>query len=158
MGCEQQERDDRKRRNRPKAKARNTFYHHADKFIQAGKAESRREFAELYGWDIGQMSHDIEHAYGNGCPYCHQSFAEMGHGLSDVTLDIIDTEKPPYYTTNVRWVCATCNKEKQRTPPELWGAKLIAWEKWRQQQERIKNNPFCGLPLFDEMLSGQQSF
>jgi hypothetical protein len=121
IGCLQTERDNLKRYNRPKAKARNTFYRHADKFIKEGLAGSREDFAQRFDWSVKQMAHDIEHTYKNGCPYCRQFFSEMGHGLSDLTLDIIDPEKPPYYTTNVKWVCSTCNKEKQRTPPEYWG-------------------------------------
>jgi hypothetical protein len=74
----------------------------------------------------------------------------MGHGLADLTLDIIDPTKDPYYSTNVKWVCATCNKEKQRTPPEHWGAKLVAWQMWREQQEKLKGDPWIGT-LFEGM-------
>jgi len=149
IGCRQEEKDERKRRNRPLAKARSTFYRHADRFIKGGLAESRQEFAERFGWDVHQMAHDIEHGYANSCPYCHEAFAEMGHGLSDITLDIVDPEKPPYYTTNVKWICATDNKEKQRTPPEHWGAKLAAWDMWRKQQQKLNTDPFVGLPFFE---------
>jgi len=149
IGCETTARTERKRRNRPREKARRTWHHHADKYIKLGMAKSRDDFAKRYGWDLDQMAHDIEHASANGCPYCHQLFAEMVHGLADITLDIINPDMPPYYESNVRWVCMTCNREKKKTPPDLWGAKLQCWKKWRDHQDRLKTNPYAGLPLLD---------
>lgn len=149
VGCEQTEKDERKRRNRPLAKARSTFYRHAARFIKDGLAESRQEFADRFGWGVHQMAHDIEHSHANSCPYCHRPFSEMPGDLSAITLDIVDPEKKPYYTTNVRWICSTCNKEKQRTPPEHWGARLAAWNIWRKQQQKLSVDPFAGLPFFE---------
>lgn len=133
--CEQRARDNQKQANRPAAKARGTLRNHAAKFVKAGIITDASELASRFGWSVAQMAHDIEHAYRNGCPYCHQPFASMGHGLADVTLDIHDTASPPFYRTNCRWVCATCNKEKQRTPPHLFAAKLQGWETWRRWTE-----------------------
>lgn len=132
IGCELTARTRRKQENRPLEKARRTLHHHADKYVLAGSATSRDDFARRYGWKLEQMAHDIEHAMGNGCPYCWQAFAEMEHGLADCTLDIVNPGQLPYYRTNIRWCCKTCNTEKARTPPDLWGAKLQAWERWRQ--------------------------
>lgn len=136
IGCEQTERDEKKRYNRPRKKARDAYRRHAKKFVERDIIKSQDELAQYYGWDIDQMTHDIEHASTNGCPYCHQPFSDMAYGLSDLTLDIVDPEKPPYYTTNVRWVCATCNMEKQRTPPSQWGAKLVSWQRWREIRQK----------------------
>lgn len=132
IGCELTARTDAKVENRWRVKAKRTFDHHVAKFVAAGVAPDRLTFVERFGWDVDQMAHDAEHAHSNGCPYCFRPFAEMANGPRDVTLDIVDPEAKPYYQTNVRWCCATCNTEKQRTPPELWGAKLAAWRRWRK--------------------------
>ena len=80
------------------------------------------------------MTHDIRHAYENTCPYCWQPFEDMAHGLADLTADIIDPRREPYYRTNVRWCCMTCNREKQKTDPDLWEKKLEMWARWRVNQ------------------------
>jgi hypothetical protein len=72
----------------------------------------------------------------------------MSHGLSDITLDICDPTIEPYYMTNTKWVCQTCNREKARTPPDKWGAKLVYWKQWAQQQAKIARDRLTGLPLF----------
>jgi hypothetical protein len=148
-GCRLNARTERKKQNRPKEKARRSWHYHADKYVKRNMADSRNDFAQRYGWDLDQMAHDIKHAHANGCPYCHQMFFEMEHGLADVTLDIINPDLPPYYETNARWVCMTCNREKQKTSPDLWGAKLQCWKQWREHQEKLKADPFAGLPLFE---------
>src|SRR5262249_49372565 len=149
IGCEQTARDKKKRANRERSKVGDAIRRHADRFIKIGLAKTRAEFAEKYGWEIDRMLHEMEHTYKNGCGYCAESFGEMGHGLSDITLDICDPRQPPYYGTNTRWICQTCNREKGRTPPELWGAKLIAWKQWYAWQECLAVDQFVGLPLFD---------
>ena len=133
--CRQTARDDRKRTNRWIPKCQRTLRHHAEKFIALGMAASRADFAERYGWDIGKMAHEVEHAYANGCPYCHGKFGEMGNGPRDITLDVIDPTRPPYYRTNCRWVCSTCNSAKCSTPPHLFGARLAGYDRWRTAQE-----------------------
>jgi hypothetical protein len=149
IGCEQTRRDKHKQSNRARAKVVDAIRRHAERYIRDGLAKTRADFEEDFGWNISQMLHDLEHAYVNGCPYCNERFSEMGHGLSDITIDICDTRQPPYYGVNTRWVCATCNREKSRTPPELWGAKLICWKRWNEQQGNLERNPLSGLPLFD---------
>jgi hypothetical protein len=144
IGCELTARTERKKTNRPREKARRTRQAHADKYIKRSVIKDRSDFAQRYGWDLDQMAHDIQHAYQNGCPYCHQMFAEMVHGLADVTLDIINPELLPYYETNVKWVCMTCNREKKKTSPDLWGAKLQCWKQWREHQEALKHDPYLG--------------
>lgn len=150
-GCKQKGRDEEKERRRSTAKARNTLYTHADKYIEKGLAESRKDFARKFRWDVQQMAHDIDYAFGNGCPYCRKNFADMANELFNVTLDIINPGDLPYYGINTRWCCATCNREKSKTPPHLWGAKLRAWEKWERQQKRLQIDLYAGSPIFDEI-------
>lgn len=137
IGCENTARDNHKQENRWRQKARDTSNRHADKFIERGLASSRADFAERYGWNVDRMAHEAEHAFGSGCTYCGHRYLSMGHGLADITLDIVDRDAPPYYATNTTWCCATCNREKGRTPIHLWGAKLVAWSKWRQRQAEL---------------------
>jgi len=142
IGCELTARTDKTRESRERDKARRAVRTHFEKYRREHREQgkypwmagitSQGEFAQRFGWDVAQMAHDIEHAHKNGCPYCRQSFAEMAHGLADVSFDVIDPSKPPYYRTNVRPCCLTCNREKNRTAPDLWGAKLQAWERWRR--------------------------
>lgn len=157
LGCEQHHRDDVTFRARPAKKAHNTLMRHAQKYIKRGLVASIRDFAERYGWDTKQIAHDIEHAYLNGCPYCLESFASMANGLWDLTLDIIDPSTPPYYRTNTRWCCATCNREKQQTPPDLWGAKLQAWAAWRAWHEARQADPWYGTLFAGQQVAGQAS-
>ena len=144
IGCEQTSRDDRKLEDRWRQKARDTLNRHADRFIERGLASSRPDFAERFGWDIDRMAHEAEHAYGNGCTYCGHGYLSMGHGFADITLDIVDREAPPYYATNTTWCCSTCNRDKGRTPIHLWGAKLVAWSKWRQHQAELAADSWHG--------------
>ena len=108
-------------------KARRTLNTHADRFIRSGFAADRDDFASRYGWDVDRMAADITHTLDGPCPYCGTGFANPG----DCTLDIVDPRQAPYYAVNVRWCCRTCNTEKHRTPPDEWGARLLAWQQWR---------------------------
>ncbi len=148
IGCEQTERDAEKIANRLKIKARDTLRRHAAKYIKTGLVASQEEFAKKFGWDLDRMIHDIEHIYDNWCG-CGAVFKEMGHGLSDITLDICDPRLPPHYASNTRWICQTCNRAKGRMPIELWGARNAYWIQWRKQQDKLKENPLAACELFD---------
>ena len=132
--------------NRFYDKARGAVRRHAKNLGIAVK-----ELIETYGWDPKKMAHDIQHTFDNWCPYCGYPFAEMAHGLWDLTLDIYDQNMPPLYT-NTRWVCSTCNSIKQNMGPERWGRYTVYLAKWRAQQERLKKNPFIPLPLFKDLV------
>ncbi len=128
-GCEQQKNDERKRKNRFRVKIRQTTRRHAKKY-EKEYGMTTEEFKKDFGWDLDLMEHDARHTYKNGCVYCREPFSSMAHGLRDLTLDIHDPRIDPHYPTNVRWICSTCNGEKQRTPPELWGMILSCWKRW----------------------------
>jgi hypothetical protein len=133
-GCEQTRRDTAKRERREVPKARNTLRSHYERYVKtSGEAITREQFASRFGWDPAKLAHDIEHAAKNGCPYCRKPFAGMGHGLADITLDIIDPGRLPYYATNTKWACSTCNKAKQRTAPEDWAQQLVCWDQWENR-------------------------
>lgn len=145
IACEQTARDEKKLANRAMVKARNALRTHANKYMLAGMVSSQAEFAERFDWDIKQMAHDIDHTAANGCQRCRRSFASMGNGLSDVSLDIIDPRKQPYYRTNVRWICRTCNSAKSDLDPDIDGRRLQEWVRWERQQEELrKSDPWAG--------------
>ena len=117
--CRQEQRDRKKHQNRAEEKARQTLYRHAPKYDMPPI-----KFAEEFGWDIKQMARNITHHFENSCPYCNQPYKNMTYGLRDLTLDIINPNEPPYYTTNVKFCCSTCNSVKGQLDAEAFGLYL----------------------------------
>lgn len=149
IGCRLTARTDAKEGDkRWLVKARKAFHTHATKFARAGIIQSADELTNRFGWRISQIAHDMVHAFANGCPYCYQLFGAMPNGPRDLELDIVDRAKPPDYRTNVRYCCATCNRQKARTPAHLWGLKQTMWDRWRARQLKLADNPLIGT-LFD---------
>ena len=142
--CEVTARTKASHENPALAKARNALNSHIVRLLRQRVITNKDELQDRYGWSIKQMAHDIDHASHNGCPYCHRPFAEMMHGMADITLDIVDPAKPPYYRTNVRWVCRTCNTEKRRTPPEEYAAYREYSDEYREWQRRKTRDEWAG--------------
>jgi hypothetical protein len=130
--CEQTARDQRKIVNRWPTKARDTIRRHA---VRLGIPKD--ELIGRFGWDAARLAHDAEFQYRNGCNYCTELYAGMGHGLADITLDVQDPEKPPYYLTNTKWCCQTCNRKKGRMNPDDFEADRHMWELRRQSLDRV---------------------
>ncbi len=151
IGCQQSDRDTKKRASRPREKARRTIRTHAEKYVRLGIAKTTEEFIDRFGWDIDLIAHQIDHAYQNGCAYCHEMFSEMGNGLADVTLDIINPEALPFYNTNTKWVCGTCNRAKKRKSPNEWEERIYDMKLWEKQQKKLNLNPYAGLPIFEDL-------
>lgn len=157
IGCELTRRTDEKRCNRPLKKAQAAVLTHTPKLMKRGLISSAQELITRYGWNAQEMAQDIAHAFADACPYCREKFDTMPHGLGDVTLDIVDPENPPYYKTNVQWVCMTCNRAKARTPPEIWSEKLAMWAEWRRRQDAMQNDPWFGTLFAGQQVAGQSS-
>jgi hypothetical protein len=153
IGCELTERNDPTPEERARRKAHNTLVHHADK-----RGMTPTDFAKRYGWNTDRMVYDIMHGHMNTCTYCWEKYERMGHGLSDITLDVIHRDREPYYRTNTKWCCQTCNREKATLLPELWERRLIVWPLYMRWREGVLANPTHGLPLFADrtllMLAG----
>ena len=130
--CQQEERDKRKWANRWAVKARNVIYNHAKKY-----GFEPRDFIEKFGWNINRIAHMFQHEYENTCRYCGQLYREMGHGLRDITLDIINPAEPPYMT-NVQVCCQTCNSSKGKRGATDFGFHLIMVKK---RAEFLQNKP-----------------
>jgi hypothetical protein len=127
--CEQTRRDKLKLLNRWAVKARDTIRRHAIR-LQVPKPD----LVNVYGWDPKRLAHDAEFQYSNGCNYCGGLYADMGHGLTDITLDLVDARRPPYYRTNTKWCCQTCNRKKGDRGPEFFEADRQVYELWNVAQ------------------------
>jgi hypothetical protein len=132
--CLQTDGDQVKQRNRFLAKARSTIWRHAQKY-----GMEPAEFCERYGWSVSELAHDLEYQYGNGCAYCRGRYEQMGYGLQDITVDIQDPLAEPYYATNVKLCCGTCNKAKGKLSPDKWELKRRLFRvvlRWRAEHVR----------------------
>lgn len=128
--CEQTARDARKVDNRWAVKARDVIRRHAIRL-----AVPKADLVGQYGWEPGRLAHDAEHQYGNGCNYCGSQYQAMGHGLADITLDVVDRGRPPYYRTNTKWCCNTCNRKKGVLSPESFELDRHIYEVWNQHHQ-----------------------
>jgi 5-methylcytosine-specific restriction endonuclease McrA len=134
--CEQTARDSKKISNRWAVKARDVIRRHAVRFEIA-----KDHLIQRYGWEPERLAHDAEFQYGNGCNYCGHQYSEMGHGLGDITLDVVDRNKPPYYRTNTKWCCQTCNRKKGVMAPEAFEVDRQIFEVWREHHELLAKDP-----------------
>jgi hypothetical protein len=123
--CELTHSDEVKRADRWATKARDTIRRHAERF-----SIDKRDLIQAYGWEPELLARDAEFHYGGDCGYCHKSFKGMPNGLSDITLDIQDRDKPPHYRTNTKWCCQTCNRGKGSKTIEQFEAERLVWKLW----------------------------
>lgn len=143
--CYQTQRTERTRKNRWREKARNTLRSHSKRL-----GIPQEDLREKHGWNIDQMAEDMEFAYQNGCPECHEAYSEMEHGPRDITLDIWDKRLEPGYS-NTKYMCDTCNKAKGEMTPEDW---IILKRLWRERDiflaEKLLHPEPEQLKLFDK--------
>jgi hypothetical protein len=123
--CEQTAHDNAKQADRFAAKARDALRRHA-----ARLGITKADLTARYGWEVGHMAEEARQTYAGSCPYCFAAFDLMGHGLQDLTLDIVDRTQPPYYRTNTRWVCQTCNRAKGSLAPADFEADREVYALW----------------------------
>jgi hypothetical protein len=121
---------------RYKRKARKTMEAHAKTF-----GISTTELRNDYGWDVEIISNDLENAYDRDCPYCREKYKGMGNGLRDMTIDIVDRNSGPYYRTNVKICCITCNVQKGVMQPESWERHLIYHKEWEENKAQRESMP-----------------
>jgi len=100
---------------------------------------------KLYGWDLVQMAEDAQRAYAHKCPGCRKAFSGMVHGLGDISLDICDRARAPFYLNNVGWLCVTCNRAKSQMTPDDWAEFCIGRDIWIRQQ--VIGSPQKKLPF-----------
>jgi hypothetical protein len=155
MGCESKKADETKRGNRFRSKAGSTLRRHGERYIKQGLVNSIQDFAEKFGWDINKIEHQLRHDYSNGCLECGDPYAAMGHGLYDITVDIINPSNAPYWGINTRLICQTCNRKKGKTAPDIWAKRRSCWNKWKRRQALIEQNPLIALPLWASILKNR---
>jgi hypothetical protein len=109
--CEITERTELKKQNRFMTKATWAIQYQA---VRHGMRAA--EFRRLYGWDAAIISSDMGHVYKNlgRCPMCRTEWSRMYNGISDLTLKIVDRNKPPFYDSNVAICCASCARKKAK--------------------------------------------
>jgi hypothetical protein len=130
--CEMCKQTRRKQRNPWAVKAQNAIRHHAPRLgIDKG------ELVTVYGWDPQRLALDAEHQYAGRCNYCGKPYAGMGHGLADITLDIQDPTRPPYYCTNSKWCCQRCNRDKGAMSPEAFEARRQVLNHWKWSKNQL---------------------
>jgi hypothetical protein len=157
IGCEAIRKRSELIDHRLRRKAIETRRRQGAKLKGLGLLSNEDDLEQLYGWSIERMAQDIHRVRETGCPYCLQPVNTAEHGLGIITLDIINADKPPHYSTNVLWCCARCNAEKQRVSNDTWGARQSMWNLWRLNQIRLGIDPDSfGLVLLNERHIGSQ--
>lgn len=126
--CEQDRRTEKTKKDRWRVKMVRARYSHAKKL-----GISVEDMENKHGWVIETMMKRAMHNYANGCPECHMSFATMGNGLADLTVDIYDRRIEPDYDAT-RDMCLTCNRAKGVMTPEDW---VIYKRLWRERADHL---------------------
>jgi hypothetical protein len=121
--CRIEMRTSKKERDRFVVKAENTTSKHAKKF---GLAVSILR-SEL-GWN--RLAADMRSAYQQCCPECNHPY----QSLDDLTIDISNPERDPFYPENASLMCRTCNTSKAKTPRHLYDARKRFDRKWQQRK------------------------
>jgi hypothetical protein len=122
--CERTNR--RSQRNPYVLKAQSVIRRHAE-----GLGIAKEELVTVYGWDPRILAQHAEHQYAGSCYYCGDPYV----GLADVTLDIQDRCRKPYYCTNTKWCCLDCNRDKGVKTPEEFEARRRIKALWRLPKE-----------------------
>jgi hypothetical protein len=132
---------------------------HGARFKELGVIKDELDLEEVYGWSVKEMMSDISRLIDKGCPYCLQPVDTSESDFGVITIDVVNVDQAPHYSTNVRWCCSRCNSEKQRTPADVWAARQSMWKRWRQTQIRCGVDPeeFGFLPLNDTEAHAQPS-
>lgn len=145
--CNQTSKDKKKHENRAIEKARRLIYSHGKRLAGKWGIVNGRDLVERFGWSIEQLAHDINHAYNNGCSYCHTLYRDMEHGLRDITLDILNVDSSPFYETNTNWCCSTCNSIKGQRGSSAFGLHLAMVKRWKEAKPGSEYCPQYKLEL-----------
>lgn len=103
--------------------------------------EAPGDLVSIYGWTADRLERLLRHAFEGECIGCEAEFDEMPHGLANLTLDIREPDQPPWLESNVQFLCATCNKTKQRLSGPEWGEYLHYVRLWKEQRALMDNDP-----------------
>jgi len=82
---------------------------------------SIHDFRLRYGWKYDEIAVGMRAEYETGqCPYCHDPYKSP----EDVTVDVLDPNREPFYKTNTKFCCMSCNSAKRNLPPMEWEKRL----------------------------------
>lgn len=159
--CEQQERDSKKAARRHRRKAQSCLANHYRKYKRAGFQGTKQDFAERYRYNLDVMEIDLKQVEAEHiCSDCGHPFRV----LDDITLDIREPDESPIYGSykqlgcdpkkaNTEWICRTCNNSKGTMDMVQWEAKKHIFRIQKMFQERLKEDCWAGLPLFETIES-----
>ncbi len=125
-------------------KARSTIYLHRDTYAREYENTPERfphwdgnplTFAQAYVWVDTVIAGEMEAAFNGPCKGCGFPYKTMGHGLADLTVDIIDPASEPFYIYNTRLVCRTCNSGKGKKRPTEETQLKRAYARWAATPE-----------------------
>jgi len=115
---------------------------HGKRLQELGVIRKRDDLETVFGWSLDKMVDDIKRTIGEGCPYCTLPVVSEDD-FGRVTLEILNPDHSPYYATNVRWCCSSCNAEKHRLSTDDWGARQTMWRRWRLNEARRESDPLA---------------
>lgn len=100
-------------------KARNTIASHLrdhfKEWVEKGWMKHKYELQTIYGWTENAIAMLFEQGLNRGwCLTCEYGYVEMKNHEKEITLDIIDREKRPWFNGNIRDTCRSCNNAKQK--------------------------------------------
>jgi hypothetical protein len=112
-----------------------------------GRDITPEEMRRDYLYDIDVLVHDMEHALQNGCWWCGDSYELMGHGPTDITLDVDDPKlhrenrTVPVYGHDARLCCRTCNSKKRDLTRDQWRQVCVSFKQQRAYQTELSLRP-----------------
>lgn len=92
-------------------------------------------FAEAYGWHARLIANEMKAAFNGPCKGCGIDYKTMGHGPRDLTVDIIDPTREPFYAYNTRLLCESCNSHKGKKTPDEETRLKRAYVRWAAMSE-----------------------
>jgi hypothetical protein len=151
--CRQTRKDKAKSENRIRDKATSVIRREGMRLARPDRRggpiiQAPGDLVAIYGWTTDKVERLLRHAFEGECIGCDQSYAEMPHGLNDLTVDIRDPHAPPWLETNVQPLCATCNKTKQQLTGPQWGEYLYYVRLWKEQRGLLNQDPWSAGVLF----------
>lgn len=130
-GCEVTERTERKKLDRFWVKALLTCRKH---WKQDGY-KCRQDWEAASGLTVALVASRMRMAWEQDetCEHCDTRWREMPNGIADITVDRVDPLKP-FTRSNWGLLCPTGQRDKGRTPPDIWDQKQACWKLWREHR------------------------
>jgi hypothetical protein len=125
IGCEAVRKRGELIDQRLRRKAITTRRRHGANLKELGRIKDKGDLEEVFGWSLDRMISDIQRIMDKGCPYCLQPVNTADEGFGIITLDILNADQAPHYSTNVVWCCARCNSRKTASFARYLGSATV---------------------------------